>query len=237
MEIKVLSEKEKQNGIKGWPESERPRERLLRLGAGALSDADLMALLLRNGLKGKDAVALGRELVTRFGSLRGVLSARPKELREIKGLGHAKIASILAAAEMAKRQLGQEMRDKSYARDPEAVVAYLTASLRDLKKEIFKVLFLNKANRIIEEKDLFQGTVDETAVHPREVVLAALELHATAVILVHNHPSGRTQPSPEDREITRRIQAACHTVAVKVLDHIIVGDNQYFSFNEHGLLS
>ena len=225
------------SGIKAWPESERPRERLTRFGASALSDADLLALLLRNGMKGKDAVMLGRELVGKFGSLRGILAAGPRELQAVKGLGSAKIASILAASEMAKRQLGQEIRGKSYARDPEAVVNYLTVSLRDLKREVFKVLFLDKGNRILDEKDLFHGTVDEAAVHPREVVRAALELHATALILVHNHPSGRIQPSPEDREITRRIQSACQTVGIKVLDHIIVGDNQFFSFNEHGLLA
>ncbi len=225
------------SGIKAWPESERPRERLARFGAATLSDADLLALLLRNGMKGKDAVMLGRELVGKFGSLRGILAAEPRELQAVKGLGSAKIASILAASEMAKRQLGQEIRGKSYARDPEAVVNYLTVSLRDLKREVFKVLFLDKGNRILDEKDLFHGTVDEAAVHPREVVRAALELHATALILVHNHPSGRIQPSPEDREITRRIQSACQTVGIKVLDHIIVGDNQFFSFNEQGLLA
>ena len=234
MDNSVFSEK--QNGIKGWPASERPREKLFRSGAEALSDADLVALLLRNGLKGKDAVALGRELIGCFGSLRALLAAGAAELQAVKGLGSAKVASLLAVSEMAKRQLREEICGKNYARDPEAVVLYLTASLRDLKKEIFKVLFLNKANRILEEKDLFHGTVDETAVHPREVVKAALELHATAVILVHNHPSGRIQPSPEDREITRRIQLACRTVGIKVLDHIIVGDNQYFSFNEHQLI-
>ena len=225
------------NGINAWPVLDRPRERLLRFGASVLTDADLVALLLRSGLKGKDAVSLGRELVVKFGSLRALLAARAEDLQAVKGLGCAKAASILAVSEIAKRQLGQDALGKNFARDPESVVLYLIASLRDLKKELFKVLFLDKANRILEEKDLFQGTVDETAVHPREVVRAALEIHATAVILVHNHPSGRTQPSPEDREITRKIQAACLTVGIKVLDHIIVGDNQHFSFNEHGLLA
>ncbi|MBI3312641.1 MAG: DNA repair protein RadC [Candidatus Omnitrophica bacterium] len=222
--------------IKSWPNVERPRERLIEQGAEVLSESELLAILLRNGIHGKDAVALSREMLKTFGGLRGLLSAGKNDLKKIKGLGFAKIAILLAASEIAKRQLKSEMIGKNVIRDPRSVLNYLTFSLRDHKREIFKVLFLDKGNRMICEKDLFEGTIDEAAVHPREVVKAALENHATAIILVHNHPSGRAEPSPEDREITRRLQAACATISVRILDHIIIGDNQHFSFNEHQML-
>ena len=223
--------------LKCWPESERPRERAIRNGVGTLSDAELVAILLRNGVKGKDAVAFARELLVQFGGLRGLLALEGRDLIRVKGLGPAKAAALLAATEIAKRRLKEDLLLKSVVRDPQSVIEYLYSSLRDKKKEIFKILFLNKANRIIGEEDLFEGTVDETAIHPREVVKAALEHHATALILVHNHPSGRVQPSPEDRQITSKLQSACRTVSIQILDHVIVGDNQYFSFNEHQLLS
>lgn len=222
--------------VKTWPESERPRERLIQKGAGHLSDAELLAVLLRGGLPGKDVIQLSRELISAFGGWRGLLAAGPEALRRVKGLGTAKISAVLAVAEIARRHLREEVIGKSYLRDPQAVVDYLYGSLRDRKTEVFKVLFLNKSNRIVDEADLFHGTVDETAVHCREVVRAALERHATALILVHNHPSGRIQPSAEDREITEKLKAACGAVSVKVLDHVIVGDNQHFSFSEHNLL-
>ena len=228
---------EKINGIKSWPTSERPRERLNKHGVQSLSDAELLAILLRNGIQGKDAITLARELLNRFGGLRGLAKIEWADLAKIKGLGPAKISTFLAAAEMARRQLRQELIGTNFVRNPESVLDYLYSTLRDTKKEIFKVLFLNKANRILDEKDLFEGTVDETAVYPRELVKAALERHATSLILIHNHPSGRIEPSLEDREITRKLQTACNAVSIKILDHIIVGDNQYFSFNEHSMLT
>jgi DNA repair protein RadC len=225
-----------QGGIKGWPVMERPRERLIQNGSESLSDAELVAILLRSGIPGKDSVQLARDLIGRFGSLRGLFSAGHGELRKIKGVGMARIAVLLAATEIAKRRLREDVIGRHMIRDPEAVMQYLTASLCDKKKEVFKVLFLNKGNRVIDECNLFEGTVDETAVHPREIVKAAIDRYATAVVLVHNHPSGRIDPSTEDRHITRKIQDACSSVSVKVLDHIIVGDKHYFSFREQGLL-
>lgn len=222
--------------VKDWAENERPRERMKQLGAEALSDAELVAILLRSGMKGKDVISCARELIKTFGGLRGLGAAGWPQLSKIKGLGPAKISTLVAAGEIARRQLREEIPAADVIRDPEAVAAYLKNCLRDQKVEIFKVLFLNKANRVIAEEDMARGTVDEAAVHPREIVKAALEKHATAVILVHNHPSGRTDPSGEDRSITQKIKAACETVSVKVLDHIIVGGNQLFSFREHGLL-
>jgi DNA repair protein RadC len=223
-------------GIKSWPSSERPRERLLKEGTQVLSDAELLAVLLRNGVPGKDAVSLARELLSKYGGLRGLLSVSAAELQKTKGLGAAKTASLAAVMEMAKRGLKEEMIGKDYLRDPGSAMTFLYASLRDKKKEVLKVLFLNKANCILAEADLSEGTIDEAAIHPREVVKAALEKHATAIVLVHNHPSGRIEPSAEDKIITVKLQQACQSVGVKVLDHIIVGDNRYFSFVEHGCM-
>ena len=223
--------------IKTWPEAERPREKLLQQGVQALSDAELLAILFRSGTQGKDVLALAREIMTRFGGFRGLMAADYAALNEVKGMGLAKITSLAVCFEIAKRTLREEIRGKDVIGDPEGVVAYLTLSLRDRAREIFKILYLNKANRILDEEDLFEGTVDEAAVHPREVVRRALEKHATCLILVHNHPSGRIQPSPEDLAITKKLEAACGSVSIKILDHIIIGDNQYFSFRERGLLS
>ncbi|MCM8775353.1 MAG: DNA repair protein RadC [Candidatus Omnitrophica bacterium] len=225
------------HSIKSWPKTERPRERLIKSGPEALTEAELLAILLRNGIRGKDAVAFSREMLSSFGGLRGLLSVGPSELGRVKGLGMAKIAVILATTEIAKRQLKENLADKNVVRDPQSVLDYLVSVMRDRKREVFKILFLNKANRITRDEDLFEGTVDEAAIHTREVVRTALEYHATSLILVHNHPSGRIQPSSEDREITRKIEMACATVSVRVLDHIIIGDNGYYSFREHNLLS
>lgn len=223
-------------GIQTWPISERPRERLLTKGAQTLSDAELLAVLLRNGVKGKDAVSLARGLLAKFGGLGNLLSAGEKELQKEKGLGAAKTASLLAAKEIMNRTLREGIVAKNLLSDPGAVIDYLASSLKDQKREVFKVLFLNKAHLLVDELDLFCGTIDSTAVYPREVLKAALDRHASALILVHNHPSGRLEPSGEDRQITREIQAACRHVGIKVLDHLIVGREGYFSFAEKGLM-
>ncbi|HNV85955.1 MAG TPA: DNA repair protein RadC [Candidatus Omnitrophota bacterium] len=223
-------------GIHTWAESERPRERILLGGGQNLTDAELIALLLRSGTSGKDAISLSRELLAQFGGLRGLFSANQRELIRVKGLGPAKTSVFLAVKEISLRRLREELLSKVYVRDPRSVLDFFYASLRDQKREMFKVLFLDKGNRIVGEKTLFEGTVDETAVHPREVVRAALEMHATNLILVHNHPSGRTQPSGEDIEITKTLTEACRIIGVRVLDHIVIGDNQYFSFSEHSML-
>lgn len=222
--------------VKHWPKSERPRERLLAQGPRQLSDAELLAVLLRSGIRGKDVVQMSRELIAQAGGLRQLFRLGWPELRRVKGLGPAKIATLLAALELSRRQFKEEIIRKDVIKDPQAVFDYLYVTLGDCRKEIFKVLYLNKANQLIAEKDLFFGTVDEAAIHPREVVQSALEEHATAVILVHNHPSGRTEPSQEDMAITKKLKAACEVVGIKVLDHLIVGNRNYFSFNENHLM-
>jgi len=222
--------------IKTWPKWERPRERLIHEGAQALSDAELIAILLRSGVRGKDVVSMSRELISRFGGLRGLLSIEGKELRKVRGLGPAKAATILAATELSRRHLKEKLHKKNVIHDAPAVLDYLYGTLRDRKREVFKVLYLDKSNAVIHEQDLFHGTLDEMTIHPRELIKSALDAHAKALILVHNHPSGRSQPSQEDREITQKLRCACESVSIKVLDHLIIGDNRYFSFREEGLL-
>jgi DNA repair protein RadC len=225
-----------QHSIKSWPQTERPRERLMRQGAEALSDSELLAIVLRSGRKGQDVIALSRSILEKFGSLRGLGATDLSELLKVKGLGPAKITALLAIGEIARRQLREGMIGKSLVRDPESVIVYLKRALQDLRVEVFKVLFLNKANAIIGECNAAQGTVDEAYVHPREILKKALEHHATSIVLVHNHPSGRTQPSAEDVNITQKIQTACESVSIKVLDHIIIAGDSYYSFREHGRL-
>ena len=223
--------------IKDWPEGERPREKLLQKGAEALSDAELLAVLFGHGTRGEDVVTFSRELLLQFGGLRGLLSQQQSALLgQRKGLGQAKVAMLFSIKELGLRHLREKMMGQNFIRSPQAVTDYLYAALRDQKREIFKVLFLDRALRIVGEKDLFYGTVDEAAVHPREIVKAALEFHASSLVLVHNHPSGKIEPSREDYEITQKIKAACQTVSVRILDHIIVGENQYFSFSERNSL-
>lgn len=215
---------------------EKPRERLSRCGETSLSEAELIALLIRQGCAGKNGIALSQEILERFSGLRGVFSAGYEELLQVRGLGPAKTSALLAARELAKRYLREGIQDAKYVKDPRMLLDYLWFSLRDQPREIFKVIFLNKANRIIADEDMFSGTVDETAVHPREILRRALHYHATALILVHNHPSGKIQPSRDDHLITRKLKDICENVNIKILDHIIVGDNQYFSFSEQGVL-
>lgn len=222
--------------IKDWPAGERPREKLLQKGPEALSDAELLAILFGHGTRGQDVVSFSRGLLLQFGGLRGLLNQNRTALNGIRGLGQARIAMLLSLKEIGLRHLREKMMEQNVIRSPQAVTDYLLVALRDQKREIFKVLFLDKGLRIIAEKDLFYGTIDEAAVHPREIVKAALEFHASNLVLVHNHPSGKIEPSREDYEITQKIKAACQTVSIRILDHIIVGENQYFSFSERNSL-
>lgn len=222
--------------IKDWPQSERPRERIFSEGAASLTDAELISLLLRSGVRGKDAIMFSRELVGIGGGLRGLLTMEAARLRKICGMGPAKAASLAAVIEIARRFLREEMTGKSLIREPQSVMDYLSAALRDEKRELFKVLYLDKGNAVMAEETLFKGTVDQAAVHPREVIRAALERHACAIVLVHNHPSGRVEPSREDREITAKLKTLCGEMGIRVLDHLIIGGSGYFSFREHGLL-
>jgi DNA repair protein RadC len=221
--------------IREWPEAERPREKLLKRGSHALSDAELLALLLGSGIPGCSAVAMARSLLKDFGSLRGLLSARLTRWRR-KGIGEARYAAVQAAVELAKRHLLEEMRLGSPLTTPQATYRYLHAQLRDRPYEVFCCIYLDNRHRLIAFEELFRGTVDCAQVHPREVLRQALLHNATSVILAHNHPSGALEPSPADDFITRRLRDLLTLMDVRIIDHVIVGDGGCYSFAEHGLI-
>lgn len=210
--------------ITDWPEDERPRERLLKQGAGALSDAELFAIFLRTGVAGRSAVDLARDLLAHFGGVRGLLNASRRDFTEAKGLGDAKFAQLQAVLELARRHFAEELAEGAVIDSPEATRRFLQAQLRDATQEVFAVLFLDQRHRVLAFERLFFGTINQSAVHPREVVKAVLRHNAAAVILAHNHPSGVAEPSTADREITLRLRDALNLIDVRVLDHMIVGD-------------
>lgn len=223
--------------ITDWPEDERPRERLLAQGAAALSDAELLALFLRVGVKGKSAVDLARDLITRFGSLNRLFSASQAEFSAIPGMGPAKYAQLQAVLEMSRRALAEELKQSSALSTPDAVRNFLRLHLAGLKHEVFFALWLDAQNRLIVAEELFCGTLTQASVYPREVVKNALSHNAAAVVLAHNHPSGVAEPSSADAHLTRELKQALALIDVKVLDHFIVaGDHNPVSFAEHGLL-
>lgn len=219
-------------GISEWPEGERPRERLLALGPGALSDAELLAVLLRTGVRGKSAVDLGRELLATFGGLSGLL----ERLQEARGLGSARRASLAAAIEIGRRVLLEQSKAGSALTSPGAVRDYLRLSLASREHEVFVCIWLDAQHRVIGAEELFRGTLTQTSVYPREVVKRALAVNAAAVIFAHNHPSGVAQPSQADELLTRNLKEALSLVETRVLDHFIVAGSQAISFAERGLL-
>jgi len=226
--------KDKQaKGIKGWPKSERPRELILEKGPEFVSDAGLLAILLRSGVKGKDAVALSRELLEHFGNLGGILNANKEDLKRIKGLGPAKISQLLAATEIAKRQLKERILRGAVINGSEDVIEYLSLSMTNLKEEVFKVIFLNSANMILAIEDLSRGTVDQSAVYPRGIIKRALELNASGLIFVHNHPSGDLKPSQHDLSLNQKLAKACLSVDLRPLDHLIISSSGYVSLKNH----
>lgn len=222
--------------LKDLPEDARPREKLLARGPGALSDAELLALLLRSGIPGKNALQMGQELVDTFGGVAGLLHTGHQALSSIKGLGPAKRAELVAVLELARRALAQELQDKPLFTTPQAVRDYLQLQLGSRPHEIFAVLFLDSQHRLIALEELFRGTLTQTSVYPREVVVRALALHAGSVVLAHNHPSGEAKPSRADEALTQTLKAALALVDVRVLDHFVVTSTQAISMAERGLL-
>src|SRR5262245_51767362 len=212
---------------------ERPRERLLARGAGALSDAELIAILLRTGLRGKSAIELADDLLRRFGGMARMLES---DLRGIKGLGPAKTAQFAAALEILRRSLQERAKERSALTSPGAVRDYLRLALSRREQEVFVCIWLAAPHTVIEIQEAFSGTLTQTSVYPREVVKAALGRNAAAVIFAHNHPSGVAQPSQADELLTRNLKEALALIEVKVLDHFIVAGNQAISFAERGLL-
>lgn len=222
--------------ITDWPASERPREKLLGQGASSLSDAELLAIFLRTGTRGKTAVDLARELLGDFGGLRSLLLADQRTFCARHGLGLAGFVQLQAVLEMARRHLLETLQRDTVLGNPADVRHYLKARLRDHAREVFLCLFLDTRHRVICCEELFQGTIDASSVYPREVVRRALSLNAAALIFAHNHPSGITEPSQADQRITLRLRDALSLVDIPVLDHLIVGDGPVLSMAERGLL-
>ena len=222
--------------IPDWPESERPREKLLKNGAAYLSDAELLALFLRTGMVGKSAVDLARELLMRFDSLTGLFAANQTTFCQMPGMGPAKYAQLQAVLEMARRALEEELKSGDAMNSPKSVRDYLRLSLEGKKHEIFVGIFLDAQNRAIAAEELFNGTLTQTSVYPREVVKRALYHNAAAMIFAHNHPSGVAEPSQADEILTQSLKQALALVDVKVLDHFIVGGGTAMSFAERGLI-
>lgn len=226
------------NGIKDWPENERPREKLLRLGSGALSEAELLALILGSGdaASNRSALDLGRALLTEFGALRRLADASCSELQRVKGVGLAKATSIKAALELSNRCKARPLESLASYTSPSQVFEHLNYEFRDRRKEYFMALLLDGKNRIIRRAQISEGSLNQSLVHPREVFNVAVRESAAALILLHNHPTGDPTPSPEDLEVTRRLCEAGELMGIKVLDHIIIGDGSFYSFTERGIM-
>jgi len=225
-------------GIKEWPEDERPREKLQKHGAESLSDAELLALIIRTGdhASRQSAIDLGRSMLQTFGDLRKLSCATFAEICEVKGAGPAKAASILAALTLANRVMTDKLESLERFTSPLQIFNHFHFRFRDRRKEHFIILLLDGKNRIVREEQVSEGSLNQSIVHPREVFKPAVKESAAAVILVHNHPSGDPTPSREDREITRRLKEGGDLLGIRVLDHIIIGDGSYLSFVEQGLL-
>ncbi|KGF78675.1 hypothetical protein IA69_28960 [Massilia sp. JS1662] len=221
-------------GIEDWPEQTRPRERLVREGAQALSDPELLALLLRVGVRGKSAVELGRDILQHFGSLHGLFGATLGDCAEVHGLGMAKYAQLQAVMELARRAIAEQLQAGEAFGSPELVKRYLRMKLGGQRHESFVVLFLDVKHRLIADRELFRGTLTQTSVYPREVVIEALDYNAASVILAHNHPSGLPEPSEADLRLTGALVKALSLVDIRVLDHFIVAGPLVHSFAEHG---
>ena len=233
----MVTEENKKSGIKSWPADDRPREKLLKKGAGALSNSELLAILLRTGVRGASAIDLARRIIDKFGTFRNMNHTDTREWKEFKGLGPAKIAQIHAALEIGRRFREVEILvSKPKIISARDIVNIIMPQMRDLKTEVFKVICLNSNNKIIEISDAATGTVNHAMPIVREIVHAALQKFAAAIICVHNHPSANISPSHEDKKFTQELTAACKLMDIKVLDHIIIGDDAFYSFAEEGIM-
>ena len=224
--------------IKDWPEEDRPREKLLTKGPQALTDTELLAIIIRNGngSTGKSAIDHARLLIAQFGGLPAMEEATPAEFKKIKGIGPAKIAQIKASLEIARRIGNHKWQPGQSLRSAEDVFRHFRDALEKEKRELFYVVLLNNKNKKIRDVKISEGSLTASLVHPREVYNPVIRESAAAVIFVHNHPSGDPAPSPEDIEITRRLKEVGDVMGVRVLDHVVIGHDRYFSFNDKGML-
>ena len=214
----------------------RLREKFLKSGLSGFHDYEIVELLLTLGSPRKDCKQQAKEAIKRFKTLRGVLAASPEELQQIDGIGPHSAFGIKLMQEVANEFLKEKIIQKPFYKSPQEIFDYLYHAMRDLKKEVFKVIYLNSQSQIVETADLFEGTVNSSSVSPREVIEGAIKNNAVSLIFVHNHPSGNPEPSTSDRELTRELVYAGKVTRIKVLDHIIIGDNRYFSFADDGLI-
>jgi len=217
-----------------WPEGDRPREKLLKKGAGSLSDSELLAIFLRTGTHGKNVIELSREIIQHFGGLKGLLAASEKEFCSIKGLGRAKYVQLQACLEMSQRHIEEEIALQDAIENPQQVKQYVQSRLTGKPNEIFAVMFLNNQHQVLAFEELFFGTVNASSVHPRVVVQRCLAHNAAAVIVTHNHPSGIAEPSLSDIDITQTLKSALNLIDVRLLDHLVVASHQVTSLAERG---
>ena len=232
----MSKKKEYPKAIRNWPEDDRPREKLLRYGEHTLSNAELLAILIRTGVSGKSAVDLARELLGKFKTFRAMSSIDISEFKQISGLKDAKISQIKAAIELGRRMMSEEKVLKGIIKSSSDVADYLMPLMRDLKKELFKIMLLDKRNNLTDVVDMEMGTIDEVNPYIRDILLTALKYQAPAIIMVHNHPSGDIEPSGADKSLTRNLIIVATTMELRIFDHIIVGENRYFSFADEGLI-
>jgi DNA repair protein RadC len=232
-----MTKEVKATGIKSWPEDDRPREKLLKKGARALSNSELLAILLRTGTKGVSALDLARKVLKKFGTFRNMTHTDTRDWKEFKGLGAAKIAHIQAALEIGRRYREDDVSaGKQKIASAKDIVDIVMPQLRDLKTEVFKVVYLNSNNRIIDIVDTAVGTVDQAFPIVREIIHAALQKFAKSIVCAHNHPSGESSPSIQDKKFTQDLCNAGKLMDIKVLDHVIIGDDKYYSFADEGLM-
>ena len=234
---------DRRKSVKEWPEDERPRERLIKYGVDNISNAELLAIIIRTGRDGRSAVDLGRELLLKFGNLEGIMQAGISEIcgkNGIKGIGRAKAAELKAAIELGRRwyKMPSHVREKNESlSSSHDVINYCKQNMKDLKKEIFRCFLLDTKNKVIKDEEVSVGSLTASLVHPRETFKAAIRESAAAVIFIHNHPSGDIKPSQEDILLTRRLVQAGEVLGIQVLDHIIIGDGCHFSFRDNGLIA
>jgi len=232
-----MSKKSNATGIKNWPVDDRPREKLLKKGARALTNSELLAILLRTGIKGSSAIDLARKVMEKFGTFRNMLHVDVRDWKEFKGIGNAKVAHIQSALEIGRRFREDEASTgKQKISSAKDIVDILSPQLRDLKIEVFKVAYLDSNNRIIDILDAAIGTVNYAMPIVREIIHLALQKFAVSMVCVHNHPSANITPSMQDKIFTKELSAAGKLMEIKVTDHIIIGDNKYYSFSDEGIL-
>ena len=231
-----MTQKKYPLSIRNWPEDDRPREKLLKHGEHVLSNAELLAILIRTGTTGKSAIDLGRELLNKFKSLRAMSGVDISEFKEIAGLKEAKIAQLKAAIELGRRMMSEEKAFHGVVKSSADVVDFLMPLMRDLTKELFKILLLDKGNRVSEVIDVDLGTVDRVNPSVRDILITALKYQAPSMIVAHNHPSGNIEPSEADKRLTQNLVKAALAMGLRIFDHVIIGENSYFSFADEGLI-